>query len=70
MTLDDAINHAMEVAQNSESNDCKVEHYALALWLEQLRDFRESYEPEKDWESIDRSTEELVAHNIAKRGCI
>lgn len=41
MTLDEAIQHAREVAQSGCSECCK-EHEQLADWLEELRDLRQA----------------------------
>ena len=40
MTLDEAIQHAEEVA-NSKCDSCGAEHRQLANWLKELKDLRE-----------------------------
>lgn len=37
MTLDEAIQHCKEVAENTTCVDCKKEHLQLAEWLEELK---------------------------------
>lgn len=37
MTLDEAIEHAREVADNTECSECADEHLQLAEWLEELK---------------------------------
>ena len=41
MTLDEAIDHCEEVAQECENAECGMEHEQLAEWLKELRAFRE-----------------------------
>ena len=41
MTLDEAIEHAREKANGC--GECAKEHQQLAEWLEELKQFRESY---------------------------
>jgi hypothetical protein len=41
MTLDQAIQHCYEIAENEQCHDCAKEHLQLAEWLEELRDYRE-----------------------------
>jgi vacuolar-type H+-ATPase subunit H len=40
MTLDEAIEHAKEIA-NSQCNECGKQHKQLADWLEELKQYRE-----------------------------
>ena len=49
MTLDEAIQHAREVAQSGCSECCK-EHEQLAEWLEELRDRRQVSAKKAYWE--------------------
>lgn len=42
MTLDEAIEHAKEVASTRENKECAAEHEQLANWLTDLRMHRES----------------------------
>ncbi len=39
MTLEEAIEHCLEVAQGC--SECAKEHYQLALWLQELQRYRE-----------------------------
>jgi hypothetical protein len=41
MTLDDAIQHAKEVASQCSNQECSLEHMQLAKWLEELKQRRE-----------------------------
>ena len=44
MSLDDAISHCYDVAENTDADTrdaCLVEHLQLAAWLEELRQRRE-----------------------------
>lgn len=42
MSLDDAISHCYDVAENADTCEaCRVEHLQLAAWLEELRQRRE-----------------------------
>ncbi len=40
MTLEEAIAHAKEVAEISNCDKCQKEHLQLALWLEELKQYR------------------------------
>ena len=42
MTLDEAIDHAEEVASRVQCQPCANEHHQLAAWLRELRDRRET----------------------------
>lgn len=42
MTLDEAIKHCKEVAENCNNLDCALEHKQLAIWLEELKRFKQS----------------------------
>lgn len=39
MNLDEAILHCLEQA-DKQCNECGKEHYQLALWLKELKEFR------------------------------
>lgn len=42
MTLNEAIEHCKEIAKdNIECNACCNEHLQLAMWLEELKEYRE-----------------------------
>ncbi|MEG1310678.1 MAG: hypothetical protein RR942_04735 [Romboutsia sp.] len=41
MTLDEAIEHCIEQA-DGQCNECAREHYQLALWLQELKEYRKS----------------------------
>lgn len=41
MTLDEAIEHCLEVAKNTTCAGCKEEHLQLAEWLLELKKRRE-----------------------------
>ena len=43
MTLDEAIKHCNEVAEENECIECAAEHMRLAEWLTELKEFREKY---------------------------
>ena len=40
MTLEEAIEHAKEVANECDS-ECSLQHGQLAMWLEELKAYRE-----------------------------
>lgn len=44
MTLDEAIQHCKEVAENTTCNACKEEHLQLAEWLKELKRRRDNYD--------------------------
>ncbi len=44
MTLEEAIKHCKEVAENTTCVDCKEEHLQLAKWLQELKKRRENYD--------------------------
>ena len=50
MTLDEAIKHCEEVAENvmHENAECAAEHRQLAEWLRELKELREDYEYTKE----------------------
>lgn len=43
MTLDEAIIHAIEVAELSKCEECKQDHLQLAEWLEKLKKLEEGF---------------------------
>lgn len=46
MTLDEAIQHCLDVynENNSDSkNKCSLEHYQLYIWLNELKQYKEKY---------------------------
>jgi hypothetical protein len=40
MTLDEAIEHAIEVSNSSECEECMIQHRQLAEWLKELKTLR------------------------------
>lgn len=42
MTLDEAIEHAKEVASSCKNKECADDHRQLAQWLEELREYRKA----------------------------
>lgn len=40
MTLQEAIDHAKEVAETTDCEECSKEHEQLAKWLEELQCYR------------------------------
>lgn len=44
MTLEQAIEHAVEVANEASCDKCKSEHLQLAAWLQELQKYREERE--------------------------
>lgn len=40
MTLDEAIQHANEVAATCTNKECSLDHKQLAMWLEELKQRR------------------------------
>ena len=44
MTLDEAIEHAKEVACSCKNKECAEDHRQLAQWLEELREYRKAGE--------------------------
>jgi hypothetical protein len=40
MTLDEAIQHANEVASTCSNKECGLDHAQLAMWLEELKQRR------------------------------
>lgn len=42
MKLDDAIKHCEDVINSSECEDCRNEHKQLAIWLKELKEFKET----------------------------
>ena len=46
MTLDEAIAHALEVAESQSCTECGANHMQLAEWLKELKTRREAEEGE------------------------
>jgi hypothetical protein len=67
MSLNDVINYAQEVAEKTDNFEDKICLYQVALWLQELEDFRDTYEADKDWLAIDESTRELIEHDVRKQ---
>jgi alcohol dehydrogenase class IV len=44
MTLDEAIEHYIEVSENCQNEQCSLEYEQLVRWLEELRQYREREE--------------------------
>lgn len=40
-TLDEAIRHSLEIAENNKCVECRGEHKQLAEWLKELKRYRE-----------------------------
>lgn len=40
MTLEEAIKHAIEVANEASCDKCKSEHLQLVAWLQELQQYR------------------------------
>lgn len=41
MTIDEAIEHAIEVSNNTSCSECAQNHKQLALWLTQLKEYQQ-----------------------------
>lgn len=52
MTLDEAIEHCHKNAEELKETDCANEHLQLAIWLEELRFFREWLSLLKDFKGM------------------
>ena len=70
MDIADVMYQMDDTAKFTRCKSCKVMYYQIALWLQELQEFRDKYEPELHWDKIDRSTEEMIKYNIDKRGSI
>ena len=68
MTIETMIAYAQEVAETIDDPLDKTHVYQIGLWLQELKDFRERYEPEKNWLRIDASTADMIQESISKRG--
>ena len=68
MNLEGMIEYAEEMVEVTTHPMDKTRIYQILLWLQELKDFRETYEAEKDWNKIDESTESMIQENIHKRG--
>ena len=44
MTLEQAIEHAIEVASEAKCDKCRSEHLQLVAWLQELQRYREEGE--------------------------
>lgn len=44
MTLNEAINHCREVAENCDNKQCATDHLQLAGWLQELKELRNANE--------------------------
>ena len=42
MSLDEAIKHCEEVAENCDNSECGKEHKRLAKWLKELKAYRDN----------------------------
>ena len=62
MTLDEAIKHCEEVENSCDNPQCAKEHWQLAKWLRELKDYRQRVKISKSADSLTRDTvsEELV----------
>lgn len=77
MTIDEAISHAREVAEEkrksksvnlapeiiSECELCAQEHDQLVEWLEELQQYRAIGTPEKCRAAVEKQAEKKVLHN-------
>ena len=43
MSLDEAIEHCVDVFESTDCDDCALEHLQLADWLTELKEYREKY---------------------------
>jgi hypothetical protein len=43
MTLDEAIEHCIEVFESEACEECAMEHLQLANWLIELKEYKEKY---------------------------
>lgn len=69
MTLDAAIQHAMEAFEREDlCEECRKEHKQLAEWLEELRDTRSARVPRGHW--IYRGTEKGYFCSNCNGGCL
>nr|DAK07304.1 MAG TPA: hypothetical protein [Caudoviricetes sp.] len=44
MTLEQAIEHAVEVASEAKCDKCRAEHLQLVAWLQELQKYRKEKE--------------------------
>lgn len=66
MTLDEAIIHAKELAENqSICKDCREEHKQLAAWLEELKQYREERIQETNLDHFQQEILEKGLWNLA-----
>ena len=66
MTLDEAIIHAKELAENqSICKDCREEHKQLAAWLEELKQYREERIQETNLDHFKQEILEKGLWNLA-----
>ena len=66
MTLDEAIIHAKELAENqSICKDCREEHKQLAAWLEELKQYREEKNQETNLDHFKHEILEDCVWNLA-----
>ena len=49
MTLEEAIQHTLEVASEASCDKCKSEHLQLASWLQELKRYRKEKNTKKNY---------------------
>lgn len=69
MTIDEAISHAREVAENDGCTNCAAEHEQLAMWLEELKELRKmretiNYHSTKPYFTLENV--EILVDNVAR----
>ena len=69
MTLDEAIKHAFEKAEDKKcSADCREDHRQLGIWLKELKDFK-AKQPVKRYSWNDTHTDYDAVLRSRKVGC-
>ena len=48
MTIEEAIDHAIDVARTADCEECREEHLQLADWLIELKSFRQMMNLKKE----------------------
>lgn len=48
MTLEEAIKHTIEVANETSCAECRAEHLQLVAWLQELQEYRNAEKGEQD----------------------
>ena len=70
MELLTIIEELQDRAESTNDIEDKVLYYRLSLYLDELDYFRQTYESERDYQLLDKATDNMIRAEIDKRGRI